>query len=87
MVFVIQHTQSRQQVATQLKLDELIRATREAGLGDRYLDAKAIAEFLGYSYPYVRDQVVHRPDFPKPLRLGHARWLKSEVARWARTQT
>ena len=26
MVFVIQHTQSRQQVATQLKLDELIRS-------------------------------------------------------------
>lgn len=30
MVFVIQHTQSREQAATQLKLDELIRATPEA---------------------------------------------------------
>ena len=30
MLFVIQHTQSRQQLATQLKLDELIRATPEA---------------------------------------------------------
>jgi low affinity Fe/Cu permease len=30
MVFVIQHTQSRQQVATQLKLDELIRAAPRA---------------------------------------------------------
>jgi low affinity Fe/Cu permease len=30
MLFVIQHTQSRQQVATQLKLDELIRTTPEA---------------------------------------------------------
>ena len=30
MVFVIQHTQSRQQVATQLKLDELIRSTPKA---------------------------------------------------------
>ena len=30
MVFVIQHTQSRQQVATQLKLDELIRSSPEA---------------------------------------------------------
>jgi low affinity Fe/Cu permease len=30
MVFVIQHTQSRQQVATQLKLDELIRAIPNA---------------------------------------------------------
>ncbi len=30
MVFVIQHTQSRQQVATQLKLDELIRSSPQA---------------------------------------------------------
>ena len=30
MVFVIQHTQSRQKVATQLKLDELIRSTPRA---------------------------------------------------------
>ena len=30
MVFVIQHTQSRQQVATQLKLDELIRSSPNA---------------------------------------------------------
>jgi low affinity Fe/Cu permease len=30
MVFVIQHTQSRQQLATQLKLDELIRSSPQA---------------------------------------------------------
>lgn len=30
MLFVIQHTQSRQQLVTQLKLDELIRATPHA---------------------------------------------------------
>lgn len=30
MVFVIQHTQSREQTATQLKLDELIRALPKA---------------------------------------------------------
>ena len=30
MVFVIQHTQSRQQIATQLKLDELIRSAPRA---------------------------------------------------------
>jgi low affinity Fe/Cu permease len=30
MLFVIQHTQNRHQVAVQLKLDELIRATPEA---------------------------------------------------------
>jgi low affinity Fe/Cu permease len=30
MLFVIQHTQNRQQVATQLKLDELIRSSPDA---------------------------------------------------------
>jgi low affinity Fe/Cu permease len=30
MLFVIQHTQSRQQIATQLKLDELILASPRA---------------------------------------------------------
>jgi low affinity Fe/Cu permease len=30
MVFVIQHTQSRQQLATQLKLDELVRTSAAA---------------------------------------------------------
>jgi low affinity Fe/Cu permease len=30
MVFVIQHTQSREQAATQRKLDELLRALPEA---------------------------------------------------------
>jgi len=33
MVFVIQHTQARQTAATQLKLDELIRATARADNG------------------------------------------------------
>jgi low affinity Fe/Cu permease len=33
MVFVIQHTQARQTAATQLKLDELIRATARADDG------------------------------------------------------
>ena len=46
MVFVIQHTQSREQMATQLKLDELIRAlpladdhlVRVEAAGDEELD-------------------------------------------------
>ena len=33
MVFVIQHTQSREQAATQRKLDELLRALPEARSG------------------------------------------------------
>lgn len=39
MVFVIQHTQSREQAATQLKLDELIRALPQAD--DRFVRVEA----------------------------------------------
>lgn len=70
------------------KLDELIRVTREAGHPDRYLDAEGVATLLGYSYTYTRDRIVHEPDFPPPLRMGdgHARWLRSDVLRWARAR-
>jgi len=68
------------------KLDELIRVTREAALGDRYLDAEGVAALLSYSYTYTRDNVVHQADFPRPLRMGdgHPRWLKSDVLKWAK---
>jgi low affinity Fe/Cu permease len=39
MVFVLQHTQRREQVATQLKLDELIRALPQAD--DHYVRVQA----------------------------------------------
>ena len=42
MVFTIQHTQSRQQAATQLKLDELIRALPDAD--DHLVQVKAGAD-------------------------------------------
>lgn len=70
------------------KLDELIRVTREAGLGDRYLDAHGVAALLGYSYAYTRDKIVHAHDFPPALRMGdgHGRWLRSDVLRWAKAR-
>ena len=42
MVFVIQHTQSRQQIATQLKLDELIRTSPRAD--DRLVHIEVAAD-------------------------------------------
>jgi low affinity Fe/Cu permease len=42
MVFVIQHTQSREQAATQLKLDELIRASPRAD--DHFVHIEAAAD-------------------------------------------
>jgi predicted DNA-binding transcriptional regulator AlpA len=68
------------------KLDELVRATLEAGLGERYLDAEGVGLLLGYSYTYTRDLIVHTHDFPAALRMGdgHPRWLKSDVMKWAK---
>jgi low affinity Fe/Cu permease len=42
MVFVLHHTQRREQVATQLKLDELIRALPQAD--DHYVRVQAAAD-------------------------------------------
>jgi low affinity Fe/Cu permease len=42
MVFVLHHTQRREQVATQLKLDELIRAMPQAD--DHYVHVQAAAD-------------------------------------------
>ena len=42
MVFVIQHTQNRQQLALQIKLDELLRAMPQAD--DRFVHVEASAE-------------------------------------------
>ncbi len=42
MVFVLHHTQRREQIATQLKLDELIRALPQAD--DHYVRVQAAAD-------------------------------------------
>jgi predicted DNA-binding transcriptional regulator AlpA len=53
------------------------------------LDTKMIADMLAYGNRTVRDKLVKRKDFPKPLYLpcGEAgcsrkRWKKSEVIEW-----
>lgn len=67
------------------KLDELIAATRAAGvpLRDRWLDAAGIGMLLSYPARYVLERLAPRPDFPKPLREGHPRWKAAEVLEWA----
>jgi low affinity Fe/Cu permease len=47
MVFVIQHTQSREQAATQRKLDELLRALPEAESGLMMLEEAPEEELRG----------------------------------------
>ena len=55
MVFVIQHTQSRQQLVTQLKLDELIESSPQADDRAVHLEAAADAELAE-----VEDQRLRR---------------------------
>jgi len=71
------------------KLDELIATVRASSSADLYLDAAGVAAVLGFSHGYTRDKIVHQADFPAPLRMGdgHARWLRSEVIRWAKSKT
>lgn len=49
-------------------------------------DTKYIAAYLKRSVTTVRDRVVVRPDFPKPIRLergGNALYKAREVVAWA----
>ncbi len=55
MVFVIQHTQNRQQLATQLKLDELIRATPRADDRLVHVESADDSELVSLE----RDQIDH----------------------------
>lgn len=49
-------------------------------------DTKYIAAYLKRSVTTVRDRVVIRPDFPRPIRLervGNALYKAREVVAWA----
>jgi predicted DNA-binding transcriptional regulator AlpA len=70
------------------KLDELLAAMRAASIPDdkRWLDVDAVAARLSYKPRYVRETLMLRPDFPKPMRAdssGHPRWLASDIHEWA----
>jgi low affinity Fe/Cu permease len=53
MVFVLQHTQSRQQVALQLKLNELVRALPEADDHFVGVEASSDAELHEYDQQHL----------------------------------
>lgn len=50
--------------------------------------ADDIAEFLTLAPRTVKEKLVHRPDFPAPLRLSSKvkRWFRDEVIEWAMRQ-
>lgn len=64
MVFVIQHTQSRQQIATQRKLDEILRALPTADNAVISLEHASDRELhaTGVAHRRIRRAAVARPD-------------------------
>jgi len=48
----------------------------------RWLSADQVGELLGRDRRYVLARMACRPDFPKPDRSGHPRWLAGEVMEW-----
>jgi low affinity Fe/Cu permease len=72
MVFVIQHTQSRQQVATQLKLDELIRSAPKADDLLIHIESADDAELIALHQGAIDEHLAIRDDasdgtVPRPV--------------------
>ena len=66
MVFTIQHTQSREQAATQLKLDELIRALPGADDHLVHVEAGADAELADIEQRHLEHHRAVRSDDREP---------------------
>ena len=73
MVFVIQHTQGREQAATQRKLDELLRALPEAESGLMMLEEAPEEELRDVELLRARDEGARSRERAGP---GVTRWLR-----------
>ncbi len=62
MVFVIQHTQNRQQLALQIKLDELLRALPQADNRFVHVEASADEELLELEHRHVETHTALHAD-------------------------
>jgi len=50
------------------------------------INTKGVAELLGYTRKYTTEQIVTRPDFPKPrihISRQNRRWAPEDVMAWA----
>ena len=44
-----------------------------------------VADLLGYSYNFVRNELQHQADFPAKLeRFKHPRWSRDAIMEWAK---
>jgi hypothetical protein len=44
-----------------------------------------VADLLGYSYNFVRNDLQHQADFPAKLeRFKHPRWSRDSIMEWAK---
>lgn len=70
------------------KLDELIAATRASAvpIRDRWIDAATAAALLSIAPATFLDTYACRPDFPRPMRVGHPRWRASEILEWCESR-
>lgn len=69
-------------------MHELIAATR-GQRNDGWLRVAGIAQHLDMSVDHVEKRVITQPTFPRPARIGgtgHARWQRSEIDAWMRSQ-
>lgn len=54
-----------------------------------WLDAEGVGAMLSYEPRVIRERIACRPDFPRPVRIGHIgnpRWNAAEVDAWMRQQ-
>jgi hypothetical protein len=43
-----------------------------------------VANFIGVSYNYMRNEMQHQPEFPTKLaRFKHPRWSRDAILEWA----
>lgn len=67
---------------------EAIRQVAQIPTDRRLWSLATIAAFLEYEEVYVANEIVKRPDFPRPTKIGgtgHPRWKAGDVMAWADT--
>ena len=72
--------------------DRILRAIAIKSHPDALWDTADVAEYLCTGSAEVRERLITRPGFPRPIRLptatggkGHPKWYAREIIAWAAT--